>query len=146
MISLAGLILGLNVGVQADTAAEAQIDVEEQVAEIDANTARQPPDNPAVPPRLEDPILTDVSLIPEPYASRLDAALESWTLSIAKKGVRYGLTVADKAAGFAYANQSLLTTTGVLWTIRTAISAAILAPAGYYSYRIAKIGGQVHAG
>jgi len=38
MISLAGLILGLNVGVQADTAAEAQIDVEEQVAEIDADT------------------------------------------------------------------------------------------------------------
>jgi hypothetical protein len=122
-----GVGMGLNAGLVADSAAEADIDVSKHVADVDEETAESDP-KPPFEGRLawlSDPI--EVQLIPDPYNSRLDAWLEDKVLAMTKAGLRYSLSIADAAAGFAYDYQELLGSPIAVFVIRAWMTVAVLA-------------------
>jgi hypothetical protein len=127
LLSVMGIGMGLNAGLVADSSAEADIDVSKHVADVDEETAAsdaQPPFEGRLA-WLSDPI--EVQLIPDPYYSRLDAWLEDKVLAMTKAGLRYSLSIADAAAGFAYDHQELLGSPIAVLVIRAWTTVAVLA-------------------
>lgn len=134
-ISLTGVVVGLNTGVTADSPAEANIAVEQHVAEIDVSgTDAEPPfENSQLAQVTTD--IESVSVLPEPYHSRFDRWMHDRTTSALKVGVRYGLTIADYVAAAAYANQAMLTASGVMPAIKGLLKLSVLAPAGWMIWK-----------